>query len=183
MPTDYLLSANTLFFLLYLLSFIYVVIFALKEYAQNHRDSFFLTFTAISTTSGIIWGMIKTFTSMEIPFYPFDYMFAFLGFAAFWFKRYDKKNVEIELPPLTIQPLVENAVQHGVLNKLNGGTICIRITEQQSFKKVAIIDNGVGISEEQLNHIFDETNKNKSGVGLINTNRRLKRIYPTSNWQ
>ncbi|OKL38353.1 hypothetical protein BLL40_00040 [Domibacillus mangrovi] len=91
-PTHFLLSANTLFFTLYFVSFFSVVILALKEYIQEKEESIFLAFTALSTTSGLLWGLIKAFTAMEIPFYPFDYLFAFLGFAGFWFKRFYQKT-------------------------------------------------------------------------------------------
>lgn len=92
LPTEYLVPANALFFIVYFLSFITILFLALKEYFHHHKESFFLAFVTLSTTSGIIWGLIKVLAKMEIPFYPFDYIFAFLGFAIFWFKQYHKKN-------------------------------------------------------------------------------------------
>lgn len=89
------------------------------------------------------------------------------------------ENSVLEVPPLSIQPLVENAVHHGVLKKIAGGTVCIRITDHEEFSIIAIIDDGAGMSEEQISHLLDEKNKTETGrgIGLINTNRRLKRIY------
>ncbi|MBO1005716.1 hybrid sensor histidine kinase/response regulator [Pseudogracilibacillus auburnensis] len=95
MPIHYLLPANTVFFVLYFVSFITVVIFSLKEYIENQKESFFLAFVALSTTSGIIWGLIKALAKIEIPFYPFDYAFAFLGFAAFWFRRFYERDQQV----------------------------------------------------------------------------------------
>lgn len=87
------------------------------------------------------------------------------------------ENLMIEIPPLTIQPLVENAIRHGVLKKASGGTICIRITDHENCAEIAIIDNGIGMDEAKLNQVLDEKNETERGIGVINTNRRLKRIY------
>ncbi|WP_048601377.1 ATP-binding protein [Rubeoparvulum massiliense] len=95
LPITYLSRANLLFFGLYFISFLTVLVFTLREYFQNQAESFFLAFTAVSTTSGIIWGIIKGVAMIEIPFYPFDYLFAFLGFAAFWFKRFSLTRKQV----------------------------------------------------------------------------------------
>lgn len=94
MPVQYLLPANAVFFVLYFVSFLSVLLFAFQEFMQDQKESFYLALIMVSTTSGIVWGLIKAFAQIEIPFYPFDYLFAFLGFAAFWFKRYDQKHKE-----------------------------------------------------------------------------------------
>lgn len=87
------------------------------------------------------------------------------------------ENLMIEIPPLTIQPLVENAIRHGVLKKASGGTVCIRITDLGNCVQIAIIDNGIGMDEAKLKQVLDEKNETGRGIGVINTNRRLKRIY------
>lgn len=94
MPMEYLIPANVIFFILYFVSFLTVLLFAFQEFLQEQTESFYLALIMVSTTSGIVWGLIKVFAHIEIPFYPFDYLFAFLGFAAFWFKRYDQKHKE-----------------------------------------------------------------------------------------
>lgn len=98
LPIEYLTAANKFFFLLYIISFFSVVIFALKEYLYNKKESFFLALAALSTTSGILWGGIKAIGMYNIPFYPFDYVFALIAFAAYWFQRYyekERKLVEV----------------------------------------------------------------------------------------
>ncbi len=96
MPTYYLFPADTLFFVLYFVSFLTVIFFAFKEFFQDQDESFYLIFITLSTTSGIVWGAIKGIAAIDMPFYPFDYLLAFLGFAAFWFKRFFKTNVQNE---------------------------------------------------------------------------------------
>ena len=85
--------------------------------------------------------------------------------------------INIELPPLTIQPLVENAVKHGVLTRTRGGTITITMTENDGYVEISIMDNGVGMDEHKLNNILSGHPDHKKGIGLLNTDRRLKQIY------
>ena len=53
-----------------------------------------------------------------------------------------------ELPPLTLQPLVENAVKHGITKKATGGTVKICTYEEELYYVVEIIDDGVGFDTE-----------------------------------
>ncbi|MGE7674913.1 ATP-binding protein [Lysinibacillus sp. NPDC094403] len=79
------------------------------------------------------------------------------------------ENIELSVPPLSIQTLVENAIQHGILPRIQGGTVTIRIAEAEEHFAIAISDNGVG---------FDNTGpKKKSSVGLVNTEQRLKQLF------
>lgn len=87
------------------------------------------------------------------------------------------ESLHMEVPPLSIQPIVENAVRHGVLKRMNGGTVCICITNQGSYAQIAIIDDGVGIEQEKLQAILSEKSKTKSSIGIANTDRRLKKLY------
>lgn len=95
LPLDILIQVNITFFALYFISFIAVVPLALKEYFQFRDESIFIAIVVVGTTSGIIWGLIKALTSFEIPFYPFDYICAFLGFAVFWFRRFYRQNQKV----------------------------------------------------------------------------------------
>ncbi|MCJ8008825.1 ATP-binding protein [Lederbergia wuyishanensis] len=95
LPLNVLIQVNMMFFILYFASFIGVVPLALKEYFQYKDESIFIAVVVISTTSGILWGLIKVALGIEIPFYPFDYLCAFLGFAVFWFKRFYRQNNQV----------------------------------------------------------------------------------------
>ncbi|RAV22871.1 ATP-binding protein [Paenibacillus contaminans] len=88
-------------------------------------------------------------------------------------------GVRIKLPPLTIQPLVENAVSHGVLRKAEGGTVRVQIAKGSGNVKIVISDDGVGMEEERLRQLLDGSAVliGRRGIGLLNTDRRLKQLY------
>ncbi|USG67902.1 ATP-binding protein [Brevibacillus ruminantium] len=87
------------------------------------------------------------------------------------------ENLELQIPPLSIQPLVENAIRHGALKRLRGGTVRIQITDLGNRAEIAVSDDGVGMDENTLRHLFDTNRQRKSGIGLLNTHRRLQQIY------
>ncbi|THF82151.1 ATP-binding protein [Cohnella fermenti] len=87
-------------------------------------------------------------------------------------------SFEMLVPPLSIQPLVENAVRHGIMQRACGGTIRIRIAEYEDRAEVAIEDDGVGMDEAAIRHLFAPGSaKRRRGIGLLNTNRRLEQLY------
>jgi sensor histidine kinase YesM len=71
---------------------------------------------------------------------------------------------------MIIQPLVENAVKHGVGSRLEGGRIIIRARRGLGSAVIEIEDNGVGLPQK-------ESSVNGLGIGLSNVNERLKVIY------
>ncbi|MBS4210356.1 ATP-binding protein [Bacillus sp. FJAT-50079] len=83
----------------------------------------------------------------------------------------------VMIPPLSIQTLVENAVNHGVLKRTNGGVIIIRIHKNDGYTEISVIDDGVGMDEEQIKQIFSIQSDQEKGIGLVNTEQRLKRSY------
>ena len=70
---------------------------------------------------------------------------------------------DFSIPPLTVQPLVENAVKHGITKKANGGTVKISTFEEDNSYIVEIIDDGVG---------FD-TENTEMHIGLQNVQNRI----------
>jgi two-component system sensor histidine kinase ChiS len=85
-------------------------------------------------------------------------------------------DVNINIPPLTIQPLVENAVTHGILKRNAGGEVRIRITDLGQSVEICVSDNGVGINEETVKQILHRQVNGRTGIGLLNTDRRLKQF-------
>ncbi|MDG0795193.1 ATP-binding protein [Cohnella ginsengisoli] len=81
------------------------------------------------------------------------------------------------VPPLSIQPLVENAVKHGVLRQSAGGTVRVRVFRGKGCTTVEVVDDGAGMTEEQASRALTQSASAGRGVGLYNTNRRLKRIF------
>lgn len=87
------------------------------------------------------------------------------------------ENIPLDIPPLTIQPLVENAISHGILKRPEGGDIHICIKDQGRFAKISIIDNGVGMDEETLKQLLNRKSEKRKGIGLLNIERRLKQLF------
>ena len=80
----------------------------------------------------------------------------------------------LKVPRLSIQPLVENAVCHGLQQKAENGHIKIRIWKELQNLKICIEDDGVGFD---LNCVVEkEDNKNHTHVGLWNTNKMIQKL-------
>lgn len=87
-------------------------------------------------------------------------------------------RLDFHLPPLTIQPLLENAIIHGIFQQSKGGKIRIQIKDASDHVHIAIMDNGVGMEAERLATILEEPNlAGREGIGLRNIDRRLKQLY------
>ncbi|WP_373896187.1 LytS/YhcK type 5TM receptor domain-containing protein [Virgibacillus sp. CBA3643] len=82
---------------------------------------------------------------------------------------------EFFIPPSTIQPLVENSVQHGLATVTEGGEIEVRIEKVAGQFHVSVRDNGIGFHEDTLRQAgkIERKEKNNSGTGLYNVNQRL----------
>lgn len=87
--------------------------------------------------------------------------------------------LNILIPPLMIQPLVENAILHGILKKNEGGTVKIYIKLHKKGIRVSVEDDGVGINKENLDTITHYKKDTKS-VALYNINHRLRGVYGSS---
>ncbi|WP_337913889.1 response regulator [Cohnella zeiphila] len=81
------------------------------------------------------------------------------------------------LPPLTIQPLVENAVRHGLLSRSKGGTVRIGLIRTDAGYRVEVEDDGKGMDEPTVRELLSANRKISRGIGLLNTDRRLRQAY------
>lgn len=86
-------------------------------------------------------------------------------------------DCRLQLPPLTIQPLVENAVKHGLLGRRQGGTVAVRVVRLGRSALIEVKDDGAGMDQETVEQLLAPSHERKRGVGLSNTNRRLKQQY------
>lgn len=91
----------------------------------------------------------------------------------------DEDSLNYQLPPLSLQPLVENAIKHGILPKKGGGKIQILTRLKEGEMEVKIIDNGIGVTEEEIEEILMDNNKYKDSIGMSNVNHRLKGMFGT----
>ena len=83
---------------------------------------------------------------------------------------YDIRCSDFKVPPLTVQPIVENAIKHGVNQKPEGGTVKIETYGDENFYYIKISDDGVGFD---INAPLDSS---KSHVGISNIKERLKTL-------
>jgi len=81
------------------------------------------------------------------------------------------------LPVLTLQPLVENAVVHGIEPKTGPGTVRVRGHREGDVAVLVVEDDGVGIPEGLLERVTERGGGSGLGVGLFNVHRRLVTIY------
>ncbi len=81
---------------------------------------------------------------------------------------------EIYLPPLMIQPFVENAIWHGLMHKDTQGTLQIKIYEQQDILKISVKDDGIGRQKSQ--ELKSKSGSKKKSYGLQITDDRIKLI-------
>lgn len=100
----------------------------------------------------------------------------------------DEDIFQLKLPKLTIQPFVENAIFHGLEKKAQGGTVRVEIETTPKKLLIGIIDDGVGMEEEQveqINSYFDqvavsyvgEDKKKRGGIAMKNVNSRIKLLF------
>ncbi|WP_340085357.1 ATP-binding protein [Siminovitchia sp. FSL H7-0308] len=87
--------------------------------------------------------------------------------------------LDLHVPPLSIQTLVENAIRHGVLKRIDGGTILISIMSDKKDVEIMVQDNGVGMDKEKIKQILSSQAELTKGIGLVNTNKRLKQMFGT----
>lgn len=88
---------------------------------------------------------------------------------------------ETILPKITLQPIIENALYHGIKNRRGMGRIVVKAYEENGDVVISVSDNGIGITDERLDEIkamLDKTNENRrlhnDSYGLFNVNERIK---------
>ena len=83
------------------------------------------------------------------------------------------------IPPLLVQPLVENAVRHGLSGREEGGKIWIQARHHNEYLNIQVRDNGVGMSAQAINQVYKKNggDRNRVNLGLRNINQRLENIF------
>ncbi|MFX4262211.1 histidine kinase [Pelotomaculum propionicicum] len=92
-------------------------------------------------------------------------------------RNIDPDLLDYKVPVLTLQPLVENAVKHGIQPKMGPGAVQISAKLVNGEMLFVIKDNGVGIDNERLPKVLLPGFGSGNGVGLSNVNERLKSLY------
>ena len=90
-------------------------------------------------------------------------------------KEVEPDTLDLLVPSMLLQPLVENSIRHGLASKVDGGTIRVRSRRQGTQLQILVEDDGVGIPESRLARMFEQ-----GGIGVTNVNERLKVLYGDS---
>jgi two-component system LytT family sensor kinase len=80
-------------------------------------------------------------------------------------------TLDMLVPSMLLQPLVENSIKHGLSSKVEGGTIRIRTRRSDARLHILVEDDGVGIPEAKLATLLEH------GIGVSNVNERLKVLF------
>jgi two-component system LytT family sensor kinase len=83
----------------------------------------------------------------------------------------DPATLDLLVPSMLLQPLVENSIRHGLSSKIDGGVIRVRSRIENGRLQILVEDDGVGIPEDKLARMFE------LGIGVSNVNERLKVLF------
>ena len=86
-------------------------------------------------------------------------------------KDIDPATLDLLVPSMLLQPLVENSIRHGLSSKVDGGTVRLRSHLAGHRLQILVEDDGVGIPEAILATLFEQ------GIGVSNVNERLKVLF------
>lgn len=86
-------------------------------------------------------------------------------------KEIDPSTLDLLVPSMLLQPLVENSIRHGLSSKVDGGTIRVRSRLAGQRLQILVEDDGVGIADAKLATMFEQ------GIGVNNVNERLKVLF------
>lgn len=89
--------------------------------------------------------------------------------------------MEVLIPKLLIQPVLENAIIHGIEEKLDAGHILISAWAEEEELYICVEDDGVGMTEEAIRQLLQEDKKpdakGHTSIGIINVNKRIRLLY------
>jgi two-component system LytT family sensor kinase len=86
-------------------------------------------------------------------------------------KRISPETLDVIVPSMILQPLIENSIKHGLARKVGEGRITITTLLRDGHAIIEVHDDGLGMSEERLERALG------GGIGLSNVNERLRTIY------
>jgi two-component system LytT family sensor kinase len=86
-------------------------------------------------------------------------------------KQIDPATLDMLVPSMLLQPLIENSIKHGISSKVDGGTITLRTSHSNGRLAIEVEDDGVGIGEAELPNVFNK------GIGVSNVKERLQVLY------
>ncbi|HEX9062939.1 MAG TPA: histidine kinase, partial [Clostridia bacterium] len=93
--------------------------------------------------------------------------------------HFSEDILKCKIPKLTLQPLVENSIYHGLKLKAEKGLLTIRGYCEQDIIKIEVIDDGIGMTEEQMSRVLCRPSKAQKSTdfGVYSVDSRLKLLY------
>lgn len=162
--------------------FVYNALFAIRMMAiiQNAEN--------IQDMVDALWRMLKNSTSRGKAVFTLkdeiqnveDYIHILKATNVHKFDvSYDVESdlMEMDCPKFIIQPVVENAIMHGVLPKQGFSTITIRVEQQESWMLITVENDGLPISPERLAEVNSALGQAHKGLGLSSIHQRLQLLY------
>lgn len=89
---------------------------------------------------------------------------------------YDIDDVAVSIPSLSLEPLVENAIVHGILKQPSGGTVLIEVKDKGAAVQITVADTGVGMEPEIIEQLAAGKGDGHH-IGLYNVDQRLRHMY------
>ena len=86
-------------------------------------------------------------------------------------KEIEPRTLDLLVPSMLLQPIIENSIRHGLSSKVDGGMIRVRSWLAEGKLQLVVEDDGVGIPETRLATLFE------LGIGVSNVNERLKVLF------
>jgi sensor histidine kinase YesM len=84
----------------------------------------------------------------------------------------------VAIPSMLLQPLVENAIKHGLEPKVGSGCLAVKVQRAGAFLEFCVTDSGVGLPEDALHaDAATEAKPSQGGYGLLHVRERLRTIY------
>lgn len=106
-----------------------------------------------------------------------------------YFKNIDERVLDVKVPSMILQPIVENSINYGIRDIEYKGEICLNVQQGKDTIDIIVTDNGVGIEEKLIEQIMEEKlyqedsvgdrvlTKDSNGIGLGNVIKRLRLYY------
>lgn len=86
--------------------------------------------------------------------------------------RIDPQGIPCQIPSLVLQPLVENAIHHGIMKKEDGGKVTVSVVQEEDGLHIEVADNGIGFQPHA-----GRREESRQGIGLANIDKRLRTLY------
>jgi two-component system LytT family sensor kinase len=88
-----------------------------------------------------------------------------------FYKEIDPETLDLYVPSMVLQPIIENSIKHGLAHKIEGGTVRLKTWIDNDRLLILVEDDGVGIPQSKLETLFEQ------GIGVSNVNERLRVLF------